>query len=287
MQKVELKALIESSIQLNLLVVEDDDTKRDATVEFLSTFFQNIISAVDGKEALEKFHKNDIDLIITDINMPKMNGLELISQIREINSDLPILILSAHTESKYFTESIKYSVDGYLLKPFDVQQFFFILSKIIKRHEKQGTITKTLTDEKSTLKRKGIIEYLIPIRVSMSVLLLLFAYLYIKNTSLLLMFYTISYLIRGYDVLIAAGKNILSGKVFDEKFLMSIATIGAMAIGYIVQRKVVKGSCGGLGALGIAKACDCPEPCDRKLARMEKEAIRAEKIKAWEKDKIM
>lgn len=135
MQKVELKALIESSIQLNLLVVEDDDTMRDATVEFLSTFFQNIISAVDGKEALEKFHKNDIDLIITDINMPKMNGLELISQIREINSDLPILILSAHTESKYFTESIKYSVDGYLLKPFDVQQFFFILSKIIKRIE--------------------------------------------------------------------------------------------------------------------------------------------------------
>jgi len=134
-QKAELSALIESTQKLNLLVVEDDDTMREDTIEFLGTFFQNIISAVDGEEALVKFNVHDIDLIITDINMPKMNGLELISQIREINSDLPILILSAHTESKYFTESIKYSVDGYLLKPFDVQQFFFILSKIIKRIE--------------------------------------------------------------------------------------------------------------------------------------------------------
>ena len=53
------------------------------------------------------------------------------------------------------------------------------------------------------------------------------------------------------------------------------------------QRKTIAGSCGGLGALGIAKACDCPEPCDRKKARMEKEAIRTQKIKEWEKDKIL
>lgn len=135
LQKLELSALIESTQKLNLLVVEDDDAIRKVTIEFLGAFFQNIISAADGKEALAKFNVNNIDLIITDINMPNMNGLELISQIRKINSDLPILILSAHTESKYFTESIKYGVDGYLLKPFDMQQFYLILSKIIKRIE--------------------------------------------------------------------------------------------------------------------------------------------------------
>lgn len=60
-----------------------------------------------------------------------------------------------------------------------------------------------------------------------------------------------------------------------------------MAIGYILQKKSISGSCGGLGALGVEKACDCPEPCDRKKARLEKEAARQEKLAQWQKDKIM
>lgn len=60
-----------------------------------------------------------------------------------------------------------------------------------------------------------------------------------------------------------------------------------MAIGYILQRKTISGSCGGLGAIGIAKACDCPEPCDRKKQRMEREAARQKKIQEWQNNKIM
>ena len=69
-------------------------------------------------------------------------------------------------------------------------------------------------------------------------------------------------------------------------FFVFLAVIGAMAIGYIVQRKVVKGSCGRLGAVGIDKVCNCPEPCDARKKREAKEAIRAEKLAAWEKDRI-
>ena len=69
-------------------------------------------------------------------------------------------------------------------------------------------------------------------------------------------------------------------------FFVFLAVIGAMAIGYIVQRKVVKGSCGGLGAVGIDKVCNCPEPCDARKKREAQEAIRAEKLAAWEKDRI-
>jgi hypothetical protein len=61
----------------------------------------------------------------------------------------------------------------------------------------------------------------------------------------------------------------------------------AMAVGYILQKKTIAGSCGGLGALGISKACDCPEPCDRKKARMEREEKRQEKIKEWQNNKIL
>ena len=61
----------------------------------------------------------------------------------------------------------------------------------------------------------------------------------------------------------------------------------AMAIGYIFQKKSISGSCGGLGALGVEKACDCPEPCDRKKARLEKEAAREAKLEEWKSNQIL
>lgn len=61
----------------------------------------------------------------------------------------------------------------------------------------------------------------------------------------------------------------------------------AMGVGYIFQKKSISGSCGGLGALGVAKACDCPEPCDRKKSRMERETARAEKLKEWKDNQIL
>ncbi len=65
-----------------------------------------------------------------------------------------------------------------------------------------------------------------------------------------------------------------------------LAVIAAMSIGYIIQKKVVKGSCGGLGAVGIDKVCNCPEPCDARKKREAREQARAEKLAAWEKDRI-
>lgn len=61
----------------------------------------------------------------------------------------------------------------------------------------------------------------------------------------------------------------------------------AMALGYIMQKKSISGSCGGLGALGVEKACDCPEPCDRKKARLEKQAKREAKLKEWKDNQII
>jgi diguanylate cyclase (GGDEF)-like protein len=135
MEKSALLSLINTTKQLTLLLVEDDEEMRGATKEFLGSFFKHIILAVDGEDGLKKFQEHKIDFLVTDINMPNMNGLELISKIRQVQEDLPIVILSAHTESKYFTESIRYSVDGYLLKPFDMEHFLYVLSKIVRRLE--------------------------------------------------------------------------------------------------------------------------------------------------------
>lgn len=74
---------------------------------------------------------------------------------------------------------------------------------------------------------------------------------------------------------------------FILAFVFFIVVVSAMAVGYIVQQKTISGSCGGLGALGIEKACDCPEPCDRKKARMEKENQRQKKLDEWKQNQII
>ncbi len=69
-------------------------------------------------------------------------------------------------------------------------------------------------------------------------------------------------------------------------FGVFLAVILAMAVGYIFQRKVVRGSCGGLGAVGIERVCNCPEPCDARKKREARAERRAQQLAAWEKDRI-
>ncbi|MBD1572284.1 (Na+)-NQR maturation NqrM [Vibrio sp. S17_S38] len=69
-------------------------------------------------------------------------------------------------------------------------------------------------------------------------------------------------------------------------FLVFVLVIAAMSVGYIFQKKVVKGSCGGLGSVGVDKVCNCPEPCDARKKREEKAAIRAQKLAEWESNRI-
>jgi hypothetical protein len=74
---------------------------------------------------------------------------------------------------------------------------------------------------------------------------------------------------------------------FIFAFVFFLLMVLAMGIGYIFQKKSISGSCGGLGALGVSKACDCPEPCDRKKMRMEREAAREQKLKDWKDNQII
>ena len=74
---------------------------------------------------------------------------------------------------------------------------------------------------------------------------------------------------------------------FILAFGFFLTMVLAMAVGYLFQKKSISGSCGGLGALGIEKACDCPEPCDRKKMRMEKEEARQKKLNEWKQNQIL
>ncbi len=118
--------------KLQLMYVEDDELVRNATLTILDEYFSSIIIAHDGEDGFTKFQENKIDIIITDINMPKCNGIKMTQKIKELNSNVPILILSAYNETGYFMDSIRYGVEGYLIKPIDLKQFEYTLHKTLK-----------------------------------------------------------------------------------------------------------------------------------------------------------
>lgn len=132
-----LQTLIESNKNLTVLYVEDSDVVRDSTLDMMKEFFSNIDSAKDGEEGLQKYEKyyNDnnqyYDIVITDINMPKMNGIEMSKSILSLNEEQIILIISAHNESDYLLKLINMGISNFILKPIDITQFQKIIFRII------------------------------------------------------------------------------------------------------------------------------------------------------------
>ncbi len=131
MDVAKIKKLTNSSKNLKLLYVEDDELARESTLSTLSIFFTNISVAVNGEEGLNHCKKEKFDIIITDINMPKMNGIDMIFKIREFDKDVTIIVLSAYDDSEYFYQTIKAGVEGYLLKPIDLTQFIDLIEKTV------------------------------------------------------------------------------------------------------------------------------------------------------------
>ena len=117
---------------LRVLLVEDNDEAREAFYDLLSNYFDNITTAVDGEDGFKKLTEREFDLLITDINIPKMNGLEMIRRLRELESDIPIIVLTAYQEIDYLMNSIKCSIDAYLLKPVNFQELHKAIHKITK-----------------------------------------------------------------------------------------------------------------------------------------------------------
>lgn len=132
---INMDKVIEYSKDLTLLYVEDNDDAREMTTMILEDFFNTIIVAIDGEDGYKKFKENEIDLIITDINMPNLNGLEMADKIRQINQEVPIIVLSAHNEDNFFIDSIQIGINGYLLKPIDIDQLTNVVFRTVHKYK--------------------------------------------------------------------------------------------------------------------------------------------------------
>ncbi len=118
--------------ECSVLYVEDDELIRTQTASFLNRFFPDVVLAEDGSIGLSKYKQRKFDVVITDINMPKMNGIEMIEAIKEINYEQIILVTSAHNNSEYLMKLINLHVMQFILKPFDNKHFLYILYKIVE-----------------------------------------------------------------------------------------------------------------------------------------------------------
>jgi len=143
--KDKLHSLKEKAEGFTLLYVEDDPAIREHYLKFLGNFFRHIKVAGDGKEGLRFTQEIDFDLIISDIVMPKMSGLEMVAQIKKTKPHQAVILVSAHNDPHVLHDAIDVGVDGYLFKPLQKEKSIELIEKIVTnlRLNKQNREYKT------------------------------------------------------------------------------------------------------------------------------------------------
>ena len=118
---------------MKILIVEDEDMIREGISDYLTDCGYETIQAADGLEALEQFSNHQVALVLLDIQMPKLNGLEVLSEIRK-SSQVPVLMLTAFQDEEYKMSAFAALADGYLEKPFSLSLLKVRVDAIFKRY---------------------------------------------------------------------------------------------------------------------------------------------------------
>ncbi|EAL7239427.1 DNA-binding response regulator [Campylobacter jejuni] len=140
------------------LIVEDEVKARESMINILSERFSKVIGAQNGDEGLKKFKKFKPDLVITDIAMPIMDGLDMAREIKEISDDVPIVVLSAYSEKERLLRSIDIGIDKYLIKPVDIEELFKVLDYLIGEKIEANMLVK-ISEEYQFNKTKRTLIY--------------------------------------------------------------------------------------------------------------------------------
>jgi len=117
-----IKKLEKIARHMHLLYVDDNKALCETYVSFFQDIFQSVECAFDGEEALELYKKNRYELVITDINMPHMNGFTFIKEMKAINPDQAVIIVSAYSEIAYLSQLNQCAVSHFLVKPVDTKE---------------------------------------------------------------------------------------------------------------------------------------------------------------------
>ena len=131
---------------LSLLLVEDEDELRQETAAFLELYYSRVYQAANGREALLVFEQKRPDLVISDIRMPVMDGLELAAQLNKRSPETPVIFSTAFSETTYLLKAIELGIAAFIRKPVDTDQLLEVINKAATPTFQRREI-KELSDE--------------------------------------------------------------------------------------------------------------------------------------------
>jgi DNA-binding NtrC family response regulator len=122
-----------SSKERKILVVEDNPNMSSLLADMLEVFAVQSVRATDGEDALRKLSEESIGLVITDLRMPKMNGTELLSAIKDKDPNLPVVLISGYSLQSIEDKNATARADGFLTKPFKMNDIKSLLDRLYQR----------------------------------------------------------------------------------------------------------------------------------------------------------
>ncbi len=131
----------------SILYVEDDEGVKIINSRFLNRIFKHLYLANDGEEAYLLYKKHNPDIILTDINMPKLDGLSLAKKIRKNDQNIKIIISSAFSDKKYLLDAIELKLEKYLIKPLSSRNLLPALNQAVQSLKKEKDIIITLNKD--------------------------------------------------------------------------------------------------------------------------------------------
>ena len=125
--------------QYSILYAEDDPNVQASVVEYLNRYFKKVYVANDGEEALEVYKKVKVDVLLLDIDMPHLDGLSFAKIVREANQDIPIVMITAFTDTDKLLKATELNLSKYLVKPVEPKAFKEVFQKLAMQLEALST----------------------------------------------------------------------------------------------------------------------------------------------------
>ena len=136
--------------EISILYVEDEPTARESLSRFINRFCRTLYMAENGEEGLALYKEHRVDIVISDIKMPKMSGLDMVEEIKKINKDQLVIFTTAHIDSEYLFKAIELQVDGYVSKPVDLDKLKVQIEKcVIELHAKEAIAQLKESEERA------------------------------------------------------------------------------------------------------------------------------------------
>jgi len=123
----------ESQSQVRILLVDDDDDLRYTMAEYLNQMGFDVVLASDGDEALELFNKMKMDVVISDVRMPRMSGIKLLRHVKSLSPKLPMILMTGFELSQRDLANIRYNADAYVTKPFSLAFMKKTIDNLLKK----------------------------------------------------------------------------------------------------------------------------------------------------------